>query len=145
MKLPMISRYRMPAICICYIVHEKTLQILSFVTNLSALREQDLKRFAPIQADLQELRALVENIRSEQSKTRIEIMDRIDRLQTTIEMVREDARVNWATADTAINRAKNSRADIDDLQGQISAMERRYQTLAAVVDELRKSEPKKPD
>jgi len=35
-------------------------------------------------------------------RVRGEIMDRIDRLQETVELVRSDARVNWATADTAI-------------------------------------------
>jgi SMC interacting uncharacterized protein involved in chromosome segregation len=87
---------------------------------------------------LQELRATTEKIGSEQVKARSEIMSRIDRLQETVELVRDDARVNWATADTAIHRVRNSREDIDDLQKQITAMERRYQTLVSLVDELRK-------
>jgi chromosome segregation ATPase len=77
-------------------------------------------------------------------RVRGEIMDRIDRLQETVELVRSDARVNWATADTAINRARNTREDIDDLQKQIAAMERRYQTLASVVDGLRNPDGKRP-
>ena len=103
------------------------------------------QRFLLFQTALRELRANAQEISSEQSKTRSEIMSRIDRLQETVELVRDDARVNWATADTAINRARNSRQDIDDLQKQIGAMERRYQTLAALVDGLRNPEIKKPD
>jgi chromosome segregation ATPase len=107
-----------------------------------------------IVSDLPKIIALVQakfdQFGSEQVKTRAEIMDRIDRLQGTVELVRDDARVNWATADwatadTAINRARNSREDIDHLQKQITAMQRRYQTLEAVLEELRKSEDKKPD
>ena len=87
------------------------------MTTLSAAREQS---FTIIETGLQELRATTQQISSEQSKTRSEIMDRIDRLQETVELVRDDARVNWATADTAINRVRNSREDIDDLQKQIA-------------------------
>jgi chromosome segregation ATPase len=93
--------------------------------------------------DLQALRTTTDGISAEHSRTRSEIMSRIDRLQETVELTRDDARVNWATADTAINRVRNSREDIDDLQKQIAAMERRYQTMASVVDGLRK--PAKPD
>jgi hypothetical protein len=94
---------------------------------------------------LQELRPFIEKFTLEQLKTRSELMARIDRLQETVELVRDDVTVNWATANTAINRARNSREDVDDLQRQISAMERRYQTLASLVDGLRKPENKKPN
>jgi mRNA-degrading endonuclease toxin of MazEF toxin-antitoxin module len=71
------------------------------------------------------------------TQIRTEIMARIDRLQGTVELVREDGRVNWATADTALNRAKNYREKIDSLTLTLSVMERRYQTLMAMVQELR--------
>ena len=104
-----------------------------------------------IRTELQELRATTERLGAtterlgaDQVKIRGEIMSRIDRLQESIELVRNDACVNWATADTAIHRARNSHQDIDDLQKQITAMERRYQTLISLVDELRKPVTKKP-
>jgi chromosome segregation ATPase len=98
---------------------------------------------------LQRLQTLVEEglsrVRAEAStdlaRTRAEIMDRIDRLQGTIELMRDDARVNWATADNAMSRLRNTREDLEGLQAQISAMERRYQTLAALVEELRRQQP----
>jgi chromosome segregation ATPase len=115
-------------------------------TGVQELRQD----FATMQTDVRELRndlralrTTTEGISAEHSRTRSEIMSRIDRLQETVELTRDDARVNWATADTAINRVRNSREDIDDLQKQIAAMERRYQTMASVVDGLRK--PAKPD
>ncbi len=46
---------------------------------------------------------------AEQTRMRVEIMNCIDRLQEKVELVREDARVIWATADTAINRPRNDR------------------------------------
>jgi hypothetical protein len=87
---------------------------------------------------------MVTQLREEQVKTRAEIMDRIDRLQGTVDLVREDSRVNWATANTAINRNLTSRDDIDGLLNTIQAMERRHQTLAAMVEELRQQIGKKP-
>ena len=45
------------------------------------------------QTDLQELHATTEKIAAEQSKSRSDIMSRIDRLQETVELIREDARV----------------------------------------------------
>jgi chromosome segregation ATPase len=96
-------------------------------------------------AAIQELRDVTAELGAAQSRMRSEIMSRIDRLQETVELLRDDARVNWATADTAINRARNAREAIDDLQKQISAMERRYQTLASLVDGLRNPDAKKPD
>jgi chromosome segregation ATPase len=115
-------------------------------TGVQELRQD----FATMQTDVRELRndlralrTTTEGISAEHSRTRSEIMSRIDRLQETVELTRDDGRVNWATADTAINRVRNSREDIDDLQKQIAAMERRYQTMASVVDGLRK--PAKPD
>jgi chromosome segregation ATPase len=94
---------------------------------------------------LSTLREMIEKLTSEHSKTRSEIMDRIDRLQETVDFVRDDVRVNWATADIAINRTRNSREDIDDLHKLITAMERRFQTLSSLVDGMRKPEIKKPD
>jgi hypothetical protein len=85
-----------------------------------------------------ELRLAISELNGAQVKMRSEIMDRIDRLQETVEIVRDDVRVNWATADTAINRARSSREEIDDLQKVIAAMERRFQTLASIVDGMRK-------
>jgi chromosome segregation ATPase len=79
----------------------------------------------------------IQRVVADQTRLRVEVMARIDRLQTTIELIREDARVNWATADTALSRVKNYREEIDHLTAIIAAMERRHQTLAAVVDELR--------
>jgi hypothetical protein len=79
----------------------------------------------------------IHQVAADQTRLRVEVMARIDRLQTTVEVVREDARVNWATANTAMDRVKSYRSDIDHLTEIISAMERRHQTLAAIVDELR--------
>jgi hypothetical protein len=70
-------------------------------------------------------------------------MDRIDRMQGTIDMLREDMRVNWGTADFAISNSKNVRGDVDMLLTLISQMERRHQTLAAQVEELRNRDASK--
>jgi uncharacterized protein YoxC len=76
-------------------------------------------------------------VREELIKTRMEIMDRIDRLQGTVDLVRDDIKVNWAATNTAFNRNMSTRDDIDGVLQTIAAMERRYQTLMAMVQELR--------
>jgi predicted nuclease with TOPRIM domain len=98
-----------------------------------------------IGADQVELRDSIRQVGADQTRLRVEVMARIDRLQATVDLVREDARVNWATADTAMNRVKNYREEIDHLTAMISAMERRYQSLAAVVDDLRDRDAKRPN
>jgi hypothetical protein len=65
-------------------------------------------------------------------------------IRQAVEVLRDDIRVTWAIADIPISCARNSRQDIDDLQKQITAMERRDQTLAPVVDGLRRPGTKKP-
>jgi hypothetical protein len=119
--------------------------LLDRVQSIITSREQQFSILQELRPSIEELRASVEKLTLEQLKTRSELMARIDRLQETVELVRDDVTVNWATANTAINRARNSREDVDDLQRQISAMERRYQTLASLVDGLRKPENKKPN
>jgi chromosome segregation ATPase len=127
-------------------VRELRQDFATMQTDVRELRQDSTTMRTGVQElrnDLQALRTTTDGISAEHSRTRSEIMSRIDRLQETVELTRDDARVNWATADTAINRVRNSREDIDDLQKQIAAMERRYQTMASVVDGLRK--PAKPD
>jgi hypothetical protein len=82
-------------------------------------------------------------VREELNKARTEIMDRIDRLQGTVELVREDGKVNWFTADTAMNRAKSYREEIENLSLTVAAMQRGHQILAAMVEELREQNNKK--
>jgi hypothetical protein len=116
--------------------------------QMSLVRSELVARFDQLDKAQSEIVDQLDKTQSEVfdqlHQTRSEIMDRIDRLQGTVELVREDARVNWATADTAMNRVKNSRDDIDGLLKLIQTMERRYQTLASIVDELRHPDAKKP-
>jgi chromosome segregation ATPase len=111
--------------------------VSSLQTNVSSLQTN----VSSLQTNVSGLQTSVvdsiQRVVADQTRLRVEVMARIDRLQTTIELVREDARVNWATADTALSRVKNYREEIDHLTAIITAMERRHQTLAAAVDELR--------
>jgi len=78
-----------------------------------------------------------------QEGIRVSVMERIDRMQGTIDMLREDMRVNWGRADFAISNSKNVRGEVDMLLTLISQMERRHQTLAAQVEELRNRDASK--
>src|SRR4030081_1678461 len=102
---------------------------------LAAIQEKVNVRTAEISSGIAELHTLVrtrlDTLDAEQIKIRSEIMSRIDRLQDTVEFVREDIRVNWHTADNAVNRARTSREEIERLTELISAMDRRYQLLAS--------------
>ena len=80
-------------------------------------------------------------LRSENVATRTAIMDRIDRVQDAVEQLRNEMKVNWATADTAIRRIRGAEDEARGLYDLIAAMQREIQTLAARVDgmELRRS------
>lgn len=84
-------------------------------------------------------------VREELAGIRAQIMDRIDRLQGTVELLREDITVNWSTANTAFNRNMSTRDDVDNVLQTIAAMERRYRVLMAMVEELREQSKKPPN
>ena len=69
----------------------------SLQADLSELRSSVGASIRQIVADQVELRDSVRQVAADQIKLRVEVMARIDRLQATVDLVREDARVNWAT------------------------------------------------
>jgi len=96
--------------------------------SVSALHEGVRPYLSSIQTTLQEFRATTEKISSDQSKARSEIMSRIDRLQETVELVRDDARVNWATA---ASEQSKTRGEI------MSRIDRLQETVELVRDDAR--------
>ena len=120
-------------------------QLETRLDQLETRLDQLETRLERLETRLERLETRLDQLEAGQIKIRTEIMDRIDRLQGTVELVQKDSRVNWATADTAMNRVWNSREDIDNLLAMITAMERRHQLLAAIVDGMRNPGTRKPD
>lgn len=111
-------------------VSDLTLQRVALTESIGRLTDTNT-RFSELV--IERLGAL----ETSQNAIRTAIMDRIDRVQGTIEMLRDDSRVNWQTADVSLSNSRNLRGEVETLLGLISAMERRHQTLATQVEELR--------
>lgn len=101
----------------------------AILTGIEGVSDRTVSALDSIRASVGELPTMIAEavapVREELIKIRAEIMDRIDRLQGTVDLVREDSRVNWATANTAFNRNLSNRDDMDSVLQTIAAMERR--------------------
>ncbi|MBV9747926.1 MAG: hypothetical protein JO157_03835 [Acetobacteraceae bacterium] len=64
------------------------------------------------------------------------IMDRIDRLQGTVEQLRADSMVNWSTTDTALRRVRTNQDEARETYDLIAAMQRQIRLLEARMDEI---------
>ena len=85
------------------------------------------------------LRADFSRLEAGQVSLRVDVMDRIDRLQNTVEGMRDDIRVNFGASDRVGRIASGASEEVRALGAEVSAMERQIMRLRADVDELKKS------
>ena len=95
-------------------------------------------RFDGIDARLDRIEKRQDSTEAELIKVRTEIMARIDRMQSTMDSVREDVAVNMAAAGTAMNNVRNIRSDFENLFDMVMTMHRQQMKLTERVDELSK-------
>lgn len=85
---------------------------------------------------------LVEQVTAEQTQLRALILRKTESLQDTMDLVRQDTRNAWNTADFAIPHGVGSnhqtREEIEKLLAMISGMQRQQQILTSQVEELRR-------
>ncbi len=81
---------------------------------------------------------LMDRIVSEQATLRAVLLGKMDGFQGTMELVREDTRNAWGTADFAIVNSRDAREESDKLVSLISVMQRQQQRLASQVGDLRR-------
>lgn len=72
------------------------------------------------------------------SELRTSMFSKLDRLQGTISLVKEDINVNFASSHNALSNTRSLRSDTQDLADVVFAMQKQYKLLAAQLEELRK-------
>lgn len=75
--------------------------------------------------------------RAETDKLRVDVMDRIDRLQNAVTAIGDDISVNFARADRAVDAAQANARQIEALSREVSGMERQIQRLQTDVRALK--------
>jgi chromosome segregation ATPase len=103
-------------------------------SEVGALRSEVGTLRSDVTTEIGALRSEIGTLRSEHVETRTAIMGRVDRVQESVEQLRNEMKVNWATADTAIRRVRGAEDEARGLYDLIAAMQREIQTLAARVD-----------
>ena len=84
-----------------------------------------------------EIVALVGRVQAEATRTRSDIMARMDRLQDAITAIRDDIAVNFGTPDQARRANDNTREDLRTLGDVVAAMQKQIQRLQTEVRGLR--------
>lgn len=107
--------------------------------DASALRAIG-ERVLPV---MQGLNTNLVELSTDVSKLRSVMLGKLDGLQGTVDLVRQDVRNSWSTADFAITNSRNAREETDKVLSLISTMQRQQQLLTSQVDELRKAAAEK--
>jgi chromosome segregation ATPase len=94
-----------------------------------------------LEADLTGLKAEQTRFRSdflaELGRTRADIMERVDRLENAVTLIRDDIAVNMGAADAVERANENTRADVRTLGEQVSVMWKQIKQLQSEMREVR--------
>jgi chromosome segregation ATPase len=97
--------------------------------------------FAGLEAGLAGLEASQKSLRSEfpaeLGKTRADIMERVDRLQHAVTLIRDDVAVNMGAVEASSRVNENTRADLRTLGEQVSVMWKQLKQLQSEMREVR--------
>jgi methyl-accepting chemotaxis protein len=74
---------------------------------------------------------------SELGKTRADIMERVDRLENAVTLIRDDIAVNIGAAEAVERANDNTRADVRTLGQQVSVMWKQIKQLQSEMREVR--------
>ena len=121
---------------------------LSFgITGVREVLDTQRERLKVLNTDvlpaLEIIKLSLGNLEGQIDKLRGVMLGKIDGLQGTTDLVRQDVRNSWQTADFAISNSRNVRDDVEQIQTLISTMQRQYQLLASQVEVLRKNADEK--
>lgn len=82
---------------------------------------------------------IVQKLATDLDRLRVVALGKLDGLQGTVDLVREDVRNSWSTANFAITNSRHARDETDKVLSLISTMQRQQQLLTSQVDGLRKA------
>jgi len=87
----------------------------------------------------EQIMPILQDMVTKQDKLRAVLLGKMDGLQGTMDLVREDTRNAWATADFAISNTRHVREETEKLLSMISIMQKQQQLLTSQVEELRRN------
>ena len=94
-----------------------------------------------LEADITSLKGEQARLRSdflaELGKTRADIMERVDRLENAVTLIRDDIAVNMGAVDAVERANDNTRADVRTLGEQMSVMWKQIKQLQSEMREVR--------
>lgn len=100
-----------------------------------------LQNLAQVTATMKNLEASTiskfDGLAQSNTELRAAVFARLDRMQGTLDLVKEDMNVNFASSHTALSNARNTRQEADGLAQLVYAMQRQYKLLASQMEELR--------
>ncbi len=108
----------------------------SVLQDLRTIREEQTSMRQEQNAFRQELAALrkdVTTLQQGQTALRVDLMERMDRLQDSISACRDDIGVNMARADRAHDVNENTREELRSLSKEVSMMWRQLKQLESKV------------
>jgi len=91
-----------------------------------------------LSGDVTRLSVETTRLGGEQIRLRIDMMERFERVENHLTVIREDIGVNMGRADRAHLAADNTRDEMHALSGQVQSMERRQRTLSLRMDQIDK-------
>nr|WP_294502700.1 hypothetical protein [uncultured Rhodopila sp.] len=105
-------------------------------------------RFTGLEAGYNRLEAGLSGLKAEQTrlrsdflaelgKTRADIMERVDRLENAVTLIRDDIAVNMGAVDAVERANENTRADVRTLGEQVSVMWKQIKQLQSDMREVR--------
>jgi chromosome segregation ATPase len=103
-------------------------------TEMTDLRTEMTDLRTEMTARMDELRL---ETRSSITELRVAVMDQIDRLQHTVELVKDDITVNYGMSDRVERLARAAQEETRALGGVVRAMQRQIARLKTDVDQLR--------
>jgi len=108
--------------------------------SVSLLRQDLLAAQDKLRQDVSTSQNILrQDVSAAQDKLRAALLAKMDGVQGTIDLVRQDVRNSWNTADFAIINSRNMRDETDKLLELISTMQRQQQLLTSQVEELRRN------
>jgi len=108
--------------------------------------QQNLQAIQTVREDLLpvvHVLPIVQKLATDLDRLRVVALGKLDGLQGTVDLVRQDVRNSWSTADFAITNSRHVREETDKVLSLISTMQRQQQLLTSQVDELRKAAAEK--